>query len=208
MKTVKLTGEIRSDLGKGATRRVRSEGKVPAIIYGGEDTVHFSVNPLDVRPLVYSPEFQIAEIDVDGKTYRCIVKDLQFDVVTDDLTHMDFLELVEGKKVIAEVPLNFVGSPEGVKAGGRLVIKLKSVKVRTYPKYLAEHLDVDISKMKIGGNVRVNDIQADENIEIQNPPRIPVASVVTTRALRQAGSEGEEGDVEGEDATAEAAAAE
>lgn len=205
MKTIQLKGELRSDLGKGATRRVRSEGKVPAIIYGGENSVHCSVEPLAVRPLIYTPEFQLAEVEVDGKTYRCIVKDLQFDVVTDDLIHIDFLELVDGKKVIAEVPLNFIGSPEGVKAGGRLEIKLKSVKVRTYPKYLTEHLDVDISKMQIGGNVRVQDIKADENVEIQNPPRIPVASVVTTRALRQAGSEGEEGEEEAAEEAAPAA---
>lgn len=185
MKTIKVQGQLRSDHGKAATRRLRSEGKVPAVIYGGEETVHLSVEPLAVRGLVYSPEFQQVEIDVNGKTYRCIMKDMQFDVVTDDLTHIDFLELVEGKKVIAELPIFFAGQPQGVKEGGRLVIKLKSVKVRTYPKYLTEQLEINIDDLQLNGNVRVQDIKAD-NIEIMNPPRIPIASVVMTRALKQA----------------------
>lgn len=199
MKSIQLKGERRSDIGKAATRRLRSEGKVPAVLYGGEETIHFAVEPLAVRGLVYTPEFLVAEVEIDGKNYRSIIKDLQFDVVTDDLIHIDFLELVDGKKIIAEIPLNFVGQPVGVKAGGRLVTKLNSLKVRTFPRFLVEHLDVNIDNLKLGGNIRVEDVVA-ENMEVMNPPRIPIASVVTTRALRQAG-EDEAG--EGEEAAAE-----
>lgn len=188
MNTIKLQGTRRSDFGGATTRQLRSEGMVPGVIYGGEESIHFTTKKLDLRALVYTPQFQIAEIEIDGKTYRCILKDMQFDVINDELIHVDFLELVEGKKVIAELPIKFNGQPEGVKAGGRLVIKLKSVKVRTYPKYLKEALDVDINSLKLNGNVRVQDIVA-ENIEIMNPPRIPIASVVMTRALRQADNE-------------------
>ncbi|MEZ5016455.1 MAG: 50S ribosomal protein L25 [Flavipsychrobacter sp.] len=188
MNTIKLQGTRRSDFGGATTRQLRSEGMVPGVIYGGEESIHFTTKKLDLRALVYTPQFQIAEIEIDGKTYRCILKDMQFDVINDELIHVDFLELVDGKKVIAELPIKFNGQPEGVKAGGRLVIKLKSVKVRTYPKYLKEALDVDINSLKLNGNVRVQDIVAD-NIEIMNPPRIPIASVVMTRALRQADNE-------------------
>lgn len=188
MKTIKVQGELRSDLGKSVSRRLRSEGKVPAVIYGGNEPLHITVLPLAVRGLVYSPEFQIVEVDVNGATHRCIMKDLQFDVVTDELTHIDFLELVEGKKVIANLPINFIGQPQGVKDGGRLVIKLKTVKVRTYPKNLVEHINVNIDNLQLNGNIRVMDIPA-EGMEIMNPPRIPIASVVMTRALRQAGAE-------------------
>lgn len=188
MKSVKIEGQIRSARGKKAARAARSEGQIPCVIYGGTETIHFSAPTTAFKALVYTPEFQLAEISVDGKTYRAIVKDLQFDVVTDALNHVDFLELVEDRKMIANLPLKFVGQPEGVKAGGRLEVKLKTVKVRTLPKYLAEHLEVNIEKLQIGGNVRVEDIKVD-NIEIMNSPRIPVASVVTTRALRQAETE-------------------
>lgn len=189
MQVVKIEGQVRSELGKSASRQIRSEGNVPGVIYGGKENIQFHTDKLSLRPLVYTPQFQIAEITVDGKTYRCIMKDLQFDVVTDELTHVDFLELVDDKKVIADLPIKFTGQPEGVKAGGRLVIKLKSVKVRTLPKDLTEALTVDITNLQLNGNVRVEDIEAGD-IEIMNSPRIPIASVVMTRALRQAENEG------------------
>lgn len=188
MKSIKIEGKKRSDLGKKATRQARSEGQVPCVIYGGNETIHFTAPVMGFRHLVYTPDFQIADITVDGKTYKTIMKDLQFDVVTDDLNHIDFLELVEDKKVIANLPLKFTGQPEGVKAGGRLEIKAKTLKVRTYPKHLRESIEVPIDTLQIGGNIRVEDVNAPE-MEIMNSPRIPIASVVTTRALRQAETE-------------------
>ncbi len=185
MKSVKIEGTLRSELGKKATRQIRSEEKVPGVIYGGKETIHFSAPVMAFRTLVYTPEFQIAEISIEGKTYRTIVKDIQFDVVTDALNHMDFLELVDGQKVIATLPIKYTGQPQGVKDGGRLEMKLKSLNVRTYPKYLKEAIEVNIENLQLHGNVRVEDVK-EENMEILNSPRIPMASVVTTRALRQA----------------------
>ena len=188
MKSVKIEGKKRSDLGKKATRQVRSEDQVPCVIYGGTETVHFSAPVMSFRGLVYTPEFQIADISVDGKNYRTIMKDIQFDVVTDELNHIDFLELVEDRKVVCTMPLKFTGQAQGVKDGGRLELKLKSLNVRTYPKHLRESIEVDITNLQLHGNIRVQEVIAD-NIEILNSPRIPVASVVTTRALRQADTE-------------------
>lgn len=185
MKSVKIEGQKRSDLGKKATRHLRSEGQVPAVIYGGKETMHFSAPVMSFRTLVYTPEFQIAEIVLDGKTYRTIMKDIQFDVVTDELNHIDFLELVDDRKVIATLPLKFTGQSQGVKDGGRLELKLKSLNVRTYPKHLVEHIEVKIDNLQLHGNIRVQDV-AVENMEFLNSPRIPICSVVTTRALRQA----------------------
>ncbi len=185
MKTVVINGNLREGKGKKATRTLRSEGLVPAVIYGGEQEIHFSAPLLALRPLVYSPEFQIAEIHVDGKVYRTIMKDLQFDVVTDALSHVDFLELVEDRKVIANLPLKIVGQSVGVKAGGRLVVKMNTLKVRTYPKYLVENIAVDITNLELNGNIRVEDVTF-ENGDVMMAPRQPIASVVMTRALRQA----------------------
>ncbi len=183
MKSVKIEGKKRSGLGKKATRHLRSEGQVPAVIYGGNETVHFSAPVLAFRTLVYTPEFQLAEITVDGTNYRCIMKDLQFDVVTDDLNHIDFLELDESRKVIATLPLKFVGQSQGVKDGGRLETKMKSLNIRCFPQFLKEHIEVPIDNLLLHGNIRVEDVKVD-NMEILNSPRIPIASVVTTRALR------------------------
>jgi large subunit ribosomal protein L25 len=184
MKTITIEGQLRTEHGKAATRQLRSQELVPGVIYGGAKEINFVAPAKALRQLVYTPSFQLAEVTVEGATYRCILKDLQFGKVSDDLIHIDLLELVEDKKVIADIPLKFTGVATGVKAGGRLVTKMKSVKVKTYPKYLREQIEVAVDKLEIGENLRVEDIK-DENYELLNSPRIPIVSVVTTRALRQ-----------------------
>ena len=184
MKTITIEGQLRTEFGKGATRQLRSQDKVPGVIYGGAKEINFSAPAMAFKSLVYTPDFQFAEIKLNGDTHRCILKDLQFDKVTDKLIHVDLLELVEDKKVIASIPLKFTGSPVGVKEGGKLHIKMKALKVKTFPKYLREHIDVNIDNLELNGNVRVEDVQV-EHYEIMNSPRIPVASVTLTRELKQ-----------------------
>jgi len=171
-------------MGKQATRQLRSEEKVPGVIYGGAKEVNFSALATSFKSLVYTPDFQLAEIKVEGQSYKCILKDLQFDKVSDELIHADFLELVEDKKVIATIPIKFTGAAKGVKDGGKLITKMKALKVKTYPKYLKENIEVDLTELELNGNVRVEDVKA-ENYEILNSPRIPIASIVLTRQLKQ-----------------------
>ena len=184
MKSITIEGQLRTESGKKATRQLRSQQMVPAVIYGGKSEVNFAAPAADFKNIVYTAEFLLADIKVDGNSYKCILKDLQFDKVTDSLAHVDFLELVDDKKVIASLPLKYVCTPAGVKAGGKLVIKMKSVKVKTLPKYLKEHIEVDINGLELNENLRVEDIVAD-NMEIMNSPRIPIASVTMTRQLKQ-----------------------
>jgi large subunit ribosomal protein L25 len=184
MKTITIEGQLRTATGKSAARQLRSQDLVPGVIYGGATEVNFTATAIALKPFVYTPDFQKVEITVDGKSYTCILKDLQFDKVTDKLMHIDLLELVEDKKVNATIPLRFTGASVGVKAGGKLEIRLKAVKVKTLPKYLRENIEVDLTNLELNGNIRVQDIVAD-NIEIQNSPRIPIASVTMTRQLKQ-----------------------
>ncbi|MFT4152764.1 50S ribosomal protein L25 [Parafilimonas sp.] len=184
MKTITIEGQLRTEIGKKATRQLRSQELVPGVIYGGAQEVNFSAPAKAFKPLVYTPEFQLAEVKVDGKSYTCILKDLQFDKVKDNLIHIDLLELVGDKKVIADLPLKFNGTPAGVKEGGKLITKMKSLKVKTLPKHLKENIEVDISELKLNENIRVEDVKA-ENMEIMNSPRIPIASIVLTRQLKQ-----------------------
>jgi large subunit ribosomal protein L25 len=184
MKTITIEGQLRTELGKKATRQLRSQEQVPGVIYGGAQEVNFYAPVKAFKPLVYTGEFQLAEVKLNGNTYKCILKDLQFGKVSDALNHVDLLELVEDKKVIANLPLKFTGAAAGVKAGGKLVLKMKSVKVKTLPKYLKESLEVDVTNLELNGNIRVEDIEAD-NMEVLNSPRISVASVVLTRQLKQ-----------------------
>ncbi|MBN8865215.1 MAG: 50S ribosomal protein L25 [Sphingobacteriales bacterium] len=184
MKSITIEGQLRTGFGKTATRQLRSQEQVPGVIYGGAAEINFYAPAAALKPLVYTSSFQIAEVSVDGKTYRTILKDLQFDKVNDQLIHVDLLELVEDKQVVADIPLKLVGASKGVKDGGKLVSKMKSLKVKTYPKYLKEHIEVPIDDLELNGNIRVEDVQ-EANYEILNSPRIPIASVVMTRQLKQ-----------------------
>jgi len=184
MKTITIEGQLRTGFGKTATRQLRSQELVPGVIYGGAQEVNFYAPAAAFKNLVYTPSFQLAEVKVDGKTYRTILKDLQFDKVDDKLTHVDLLELVEDKKVIADIPLKFTGASKGVKDGGKLITKMKSLKVKTYPKFLKEQIEVNVDNLELNGNIRVEDVKID-NYEILNSPRIPIASVVLTRQLKQ-----------------------
>ena len=184
MKSITIEGQLRTDSGKKSTRQLRSQKMVPGVIYGGSKEINFSAPATAFKDIVYTSEFILANVIVEGNSYRCILKDLQFHKVTDMLLHVDFLELVENKKVIASLPLHYVGVPAGVKAGGKLVTKMKSIKVKTLPKYLKEHIEVNIEKLELNENIRVQDVIA-ENMEVLNSPRIPIASVTLTRQLKQ-----------------------
>jgi len=184
MKTITIEGQRRTEIGKQATRQLRSEEKVPGVIYGGAKEVNFSAPATSFKSLVYTPDFQLADVTVDGNSYRCILKDLQFDKVSDELIHVDFLELVEDRQVVATIPIKFTGAAKGVKDGGKLITKMKALKIKTYPKYLKENIEVDLTELELNGNVRVEDVKA-ANYEILNSPRIPIASIVLTRQLKQ-----------------------
>jgi large subunit ribosomal protein L25 len=188
MKSIAINGQLRSDAGKKAARAIRSEGNVPGVIYGGPETISFSTPLKEIKPLVFTPEFMYADVTIGGKKYKCILKDLQLDKVTDELIHFDLLELVEDKLLLANIPIKYVGQSVGVKSGGRLVIKLKTVKVKCLPKHLVESIPVNIDALEIGKNLRVEDIKS-EGITVMQNSRIPIASVVTTRALKQAEAE-------------------
>jgi large subunit ribosomal protein L25 len=184
MKSITIEGSLRTGFGKTATRQLRSQELVPGVIYGGSQEINFHAPAKAFRKLIYTPSFQIAEVVLDGKTYRTILKDLQFNKTDESLVHVDLLELVEDKKVVATIPLKFVGTSKGVKDGGKLITKMNSLKIKTLPKYLKEQIEVSITDLELNGNIRVEDVK-EANYEILNSPRIPIASVVLTRQLKQ-----------------------
>jgi large subunit ribosomal protein L25 len=194
MKSITIDGHLRTETGKKATQQLRSQEMVPGVIYGGAEEVNFYASAAAFKSLVYTGDFQLAEVTADKKTYKCILKDLQFDKVSDALIHVDLMELVHDKKVIANIPIKFTGTAIGVKNGGKLIVKMKALKIKTLPEYLKENIEVDLTNLELNENIRVEDVKL-ANYEILNSPRIPLASVVLTRQLKQ------------EEATAPAAAA-
>lgn len=181
-----IKADNRPETGKKESKKVRREGRIPGVLYGIDANVHFSVEPADVKDLIYSPDFKLVELTIGGKTYSCILKDVQYHPVTDAIVHIDFLGLIPGKPVKLELPIRFKGQSPGVKLGGKLSQSLRRAKVKTVPENIQTELFVDVSKLELGQSVRVRDIVVPEGIEIINTPGIPVATVITPRALRSA----------------------
>jgi large subunit ribosomal protein L25 len=191
MQTIVVNGEAREELGKKGTKAVRNEGRIPAVIHGDNKTYHFTTTLNDVRHLIYTPEFKLAEVNLGGQTHKCYLKEIQFHPVTEDILHIDLMELVPGRTIKVEVPLRFTGTSPGVRTGGKLIQNVRRIKIKTTPESLVDTLTADISKLKLGHSIRVRDIKATEGIEIMNSPGIPVASVEIPRALRSANAAAE-----------------
>lgn len=200
MNSIAINGQARTELGKKGAKAVRKEGKIPCVLYGGEKVIHFSTTANDVKDLVYSSSFKLAEINLDGTSYKSIIREIQFHPVTDAIVHIDFIQLVDGKKINAELPLRFEGTAPGEKLGGKLQQKLRRVKIKTTPEHLVDVLTLNISELELGQSVRVRDIEVNEHTEIMSAMGIPVATIEVPRALRSAEAEEEEA------AAAEAAA--
>lgn len=186
MQKVQITGHSRTEIGTSSSKKIRQAGMIPAVIYGGNDVIHLSVTPAEVKSLIYTPDFKLAEVEMDGQKFTCILKDIQAHPVTDEIIHMDFLKLIEGTPVNVEIPVRFKGTSPGVKSGGALVKLLRRVKIRTTPENLVDELFVDISSLKLGQSIRVKDLIIGEGISVVNSPSIPVAIVEVPRALKSA----------------------
>ena len=190
MKTFELAGEVRSEVGKKATKAVRSAEAIPCVLYGGKENVHFTVTESAVRKLVYSPDVFVVNLTVGGVTTTSIMKELQFHPVTDKILHLDFLEISETKPVVVEVPVQLLGLAEGVKAGGKLSLETRKLKVKGLYKNIPEKIDVDVTSVGLGKTVQVGKLQV-KDLEILNNKNAVVAQVKLTRAARGAAATAE-----------------
>ena len=185
MVTVTINGTPREEMSKSEVKAARNAGLIPCVLYGSaNENIHFTTTQSDVRHLVYTAEFKLAEVVVNGKTYRCILKGIQFNPVNDTISHIDFLELTNGRKVVVEVPLSFEGVSPGVRAGGKFVQKARRVKIKTTPENLVDKIAVSISGMKLGHSLRIRDIASVPGVEIVNPQALPIATIAIPRALK------------------------
>jgi len=184
MEVMTLQAKARKELGKVATKAVRKDNLIPCVLYGGEDVQHFTLAPLDLRTLVYSPEFKIVEINLDGTVHKCILKNVQYHPVDERILHIDFLRLIDEHPIKIEVPISFQGIAVGLKSGGKLIKKMRSVKVKLTPELLIDKIVLDTTPMELGQSHRIKDLVVAEGIEILNNENIPVATVGIPRALR------------------------
>ena len=204
MQSVTIKGTVRTELGSKFAKAVRAAGDVPCVIYGGKEPIHFSAPILAFRELVYTSEALVAHIELDGKTIQAVIQDMQFDPLTDKLTHMDLIEVVEGKPVTIEVPVVMTGNARGVRNGGKLKSVLRSLKIKGHINDLPSVIEHDITDLRIGQSIRVSDMKDGKPFEVLNAE---AAVVVTIKMSRKAVSEEEEAEeaAEGAEASAEAA---
>jgi len=188
MKSIAISGSPRENVGKRDAKELRYQGLVPAVLYGGKNQIHFSVSASDLKGLVYTPDVQFVDLDVAGVKAKAIIQDVDFHPLTDLPLHVDFLELDDKKPVVMEVPVKLTGTSPGVKTGGKLIQKLRKLRVKSLPKDMPQSVEVSIEKLEVGKSVAVDELKFD-NFKIMNNGDDTIVSVTMSRALKQAEQE-------------------
>ncbi len=212
MKKVSVSGSPRENVGKKDAKRLRREGNVPCVVYGGKEQIRFFTSEKNFKDIVYTPDACIVQLDINGKKMEAVLQDIQFHPVTEKILHADFLEIFSDKPVKMAIPINVVGDSPGVIAGGKLMTKRRRLDIMALPDKLPAEIDIDISTLEIGDSVTVGRLEL-EGIEFLDPENSVVVMVKSARAAMMApvepegeeeeGEEGEGEEGEGEEGSAE-----
>ena len=190
MKSIEVTGTARTIAERSseqarALKAIRKNNGVPCVLYGGKEVIHFTVTVDGLRNLVYTPHIYVVDLIIDGKKYNAIMKDIQFHPVKDNILHVDFYEIDEAKPIVMEVPVQLEGLAEGVKAGGKLSLQMRKLKVKALYDVIPERLVVNVSHLGLGKTVKVGELSY-EGLELLNAKDAVVCAVKLTRAARGA----------------------
>jgi len=200
MKTIEINGSFRKELGKKSSKELRKANNVPCVLYGGKENVHFSSHENNFTKLIFTPDAHLVKLNIEGKVYEAVLKEIQFHPVSDKIIHIDFTEVSGTKPIIIGIPIKVSGDSVGVKPGGKLRIRRRSLLVRGNAGDIPEFLPIDITELKIHQSVKVGDLSFDK-IELIDPAKSMVLTIATSRvALKE-----EETPVEGAEAAAPAA---
>jgi large subunit ribosomal protein L25 len=180
MKTVSMSGVPRAHVGKKDAKKNRKEGKVPCVLYGGAEQIHFYLDEKAFVKFLFTPEVFILKVNIGEKSYNTILQDIQYHPVTDRVLHADFLEVLPGKKVNVGLPVKVEGVAPGVLKGGKLHKKLRKIKVRGIPEDMPDYIVVNIGELNIGDSVKVRNMQIP-NLEFLDMPSSVIVSVKTAR---------------------------
>ncbi|HPT01418.1 MAG TPA: 50S ribosomal protein L25 [Bacteroidales bacterium] len=182
MKTVSMSGSLRENVGKKDARKNRADGKIPCVLYGGKEEVHFVVDEKDFGPVIFTPYIHLINLTVDKQQYKTILKEVQYHPVTDEILHVDFLELIAGKPIVVSLPIRIQGSSKGVLRGGRMVKKFRKLKVKALPEHLPDEILIDITELDINDMIKVGDIKID-HVQMLDIATSTVVSIASTRAV-------------------------
>lgn len=188
MKTIEIIGYRRANLGKTESKKLRDDGQVPCVLYGGDDQIHFYSPMILFRDLVYTNEAHFVHLNIEGVECQAILQEIQFHPVSEIILHADFLRIAEDRKIKMDIPARLVGLAPGVTKGGTLVQKKSSLKVFAFPKDMPDHIDVDVTALDFHHAIKVSDISV-EGVEFSDPKRASVAVVEVPRAAKLAAEE-------------------
>ncbi|HVN58571.1 MAG TPA: 50S ribosomal protein L25/general stress protein Ctc [Bacteroidales bacterium] len=184
MKTLEISGTLRKDLGKKSSKELRKNNNVPCVIYGGKENVHFSTHENNLSKLVYTPDAHLVMLNVEGKKYEAVLKEIQFHPVTDKMLHIDFTEVSEDKPITIGIPIKVSGDSAGVKAGGKLRIRRRSLLVKGLAINIPEFIPIDITELKIHESVKIGDLTF-ENFELVEPKKSMILQIATSRVAQK-----------------------
>ena len=199
METIEIIGYKRANLGKKESKKLREEGNVPCVVYGGKDQIHFHAPMILFRDLVYTPGANFVKLNIEGEEKDAILQDIQFHPVSEIILHADFLELDDNKKVKMEIPVKAIGNSPGVQQGGKILMRIRKLSVMAYPKNMPSFVEVDISELELGKSVKVEELLNDQ-YDILNSPLVSVVSVNVPRVKIEVEEDEEEGEESAEGA--------
>ena len=190
MKTISVKAVKRADFGKKAAKAIRREGMVPCVLCGNGETETFSVDPREIKPLIYTPNSYIVEFDIEGKKEQAALREAQFHPVREEILHLDFYRtpkdsVIEGKPVSIAIPVRLTGNAEGVKVGGKLALSARKLVVSALVENLPDEIVVDVTELGVGKTIFVGDLEF-ENLKFITPATTAVCAVRVTRASRGA----------------------
>jgi large subunit ribosomal protein L25 len=207
MKSITINGSQRESVGKKATKALRNAGKVPCVLYGGNEAFHFSADEIAFKDLIYTPDVHTVKIVLDdGRSTNAILQDIQFHPVTDQILHMDFYEFEEGQEISMEIPVHPEGTPKGVKNGGVLRFNMRRMTLKGLASELPDYIAAKVAPLKIGDNLYAEDVKSDDYEVLHDDDEL-ICQVTAARDLElleddededEEGEEGEEGDAEGD----------
>lgn len=191
MRLLEIKGILRKDMGKKYTKKLREEGYVPCVLYGGEKNMHFAAPENSFKDLVYTHHVHIINLDLEGERVKAILRNIQFHPVTDKIQHIDFVEVFEDVPTIVDIPIELTGSSIGLKNGGKIRQRRRNLKVKGLIKDMPDTLEIDMTDIDIGDYIKIADLMYD-NLEILAPSRVMVVGVVSSRVAAKSLIEAEE----------------
>jgi large subunit ribosomal protein L25 len=185
MKSLKIAGQKREGLGKKEAKKLRGQGLIPGVLYGKDEAIHFALSFSDLRSFVYTPSVYLIDLDIDGKSYKAMIQDIQWHPVEEQIMHIDFLKVEDNVPVKIGIPVELTGTAKGIKAGGKIKFNMRKLRVKGLAENLPDTIKVNVTKLGIGDSIKVETLKRD-NLEFLDNKSNLIVAVISTRLAKSA----------------------